>query len=310
MTAVGAAPSLTRTWHSWHLHAGSFVPQELESIVTRVVAPTIAGVVRTDGPGVPVRPWFFMRYWQNGPHVRFRIADLTDEQIELVTDALAGRMAALPAGDSVLNQDDYLAAIGGVAAAGEGVGALETGTLRSPGVYRAVYEPEVERYGGAELLPLSEDLFRVSSVVTLRACGIRAAGSRTFGDGVESMAAAMSAWPGDPVELLTAVRDSWTAFLEQAFPGTAETVDSVSSVKAEKLRGATDVVRSLIAGATNRWTPWTAQLGDATQLWLAELGERRTRGVFTSHLHMTQNRLGVSAGREAHISATLLKLLS
>ena len=34
------------------------------------------------------------------------------------------------------------------------------------------------------------------------------------------------------------------------------------------------------------------------------------RGILTSHVHMTQNRLGVGAGQEAHISATLLKLLT
>jgi hypothetical protein len=309
VTALYPAAPLTRTWHSWHLHAGSFDPQELETIVTRVVAPTITGLVRDDGPDAPARPWFFMRYWQNGPHVRFRVADLADDQVEFVTASLSGRMAALPAARSVLDQERYLEAIGGVAAAGEGDGALETGMLREPGVYRALYQPEFERYGGAELLPLSEDLFRISSVVTVRACGLRTDGGRTFGDGVESMAAAMSAWPGDPVELLTAVRDSWTAFLEQAFPQVADTVQPVAAAKAELLRGAAGAVRGLVGGATNRWTPWTAPLADATRLWLTELGEQRARGVFVSHLHMTQNRLGVSAGREAHISATLLNLL-
>ncbi len=309
MTALEAAPPLTRTWHSWHLHAGSFEPRELETIVTGVVAPTISRLVRADGPNAPVRPWFFMRYWQNGPHVRFRVADLTDRQVEFVTASLTERMSALPTGGSGLDQQRYLEAIGGVAAAGEGNGALEAGTLQEPGVHRALYHPEFERYGGEQLLPLSEDLFRVSSVVTLRACGIRTDASRSFSDGLESMAGAMSAWPGDPVELLTAVRDSWTAFLRQAFPQVADTVQPVATAKAELLRGAAGAVGDLMAGATNRWTPWSAQLADATRLWLAELGEHRARGVFISHLHMTQNRLGVSAGREAHISATLLELL-
>lgn len=310
MTALQAARSTTRTWHSWHLHAGSFKPDELESIVTRVVAPTITDLVRADGPGAPTRPWFFMRYWQNGPHVRFRVADLTYEQAELATALLAERMSALPAGPPTLDQDRYLKTIGGVAAAGEGGGAIQTGTLHQPGMYRARYEPEFERYGGAELIALSEDLFRVSSVVTMRACGLRTEGGRTFSDGVESMAAAMSAWPGDPVEVLTMVRDFWTAFLRQAFPDVAETVDSVASAKAELLHGAAAAVRSLLGGASTRWTPWTAPLTDATGVWRAELGEPRARGVFVSHLHMTQNRLGVGAGREAHISATLLKLLA
>jgi hypothetical protein len=70
-------------------------------------------------------------------------------------------------------------------------------------VYPARYEPEIERYGGPELITMSEDLFRISSVVTMRACGIRTDSGHAFGDGLESMAAAMSAWPGDP-------RTSWS----------------------------------------------------------------------------------------------------
>lgn len=307
---IQPAPATTRRWHSWHLHAGSFEPVELESIVTRVVAPTITELIRADGPGAPVRPWFFMRYWQNGPHVRFRAADLGEERADLVTASLAERLAALPAGTSALDQERYLQAIGGVAAAGEGTGALAAGSLWRPGVYPARYEPEIERYGGPELIAMSEDLFRISSVVTMRACGIRTDSGRAFGDGLESMAAAMSAWPGDPEDILVAVRDFWTDFLRQAFPAVADSVESVALAKAELLRDAAGAVRSLVDGASNRWTPWTSALAEATKVWLAELGEARARGVFVSHLHMTQNRLGVSAGREAHVSATLLRLMA
>jgi hypothetical protein len=56
--------------------------------------------------------------------------------------AIAGTAPrALPAGTSALDQERYLQAIGGVAAAGEGTGALETGSLRSPACTRRATSP-------------------------------------------------------------------------------------------------------------------------------------------------------------------------
>jgi hypothetical protein len=74
----GAVEPDTDRWHSRHLHVASADPQALENVVTAVVAPTMVELTRSHG----ARPWFFMRYWQRGPHVRLRVADL---------DAAAGR---------------------------------------------------------------------------------------------------------------------------------------------------------------------------------------------------------------------------
>ena len=95
----------------------------------------------------------------------------------------------------------------------------------------------------------------------------------------------------------------------QAFPHLVDTVEPIATSRAQAFRDATQAISGLIEGAPSRWTPWSDQLRHATRLWIDQLGEQRARGIFTSHLHMTQNRLGVGAGQEAHISATLLKLL-
>ena len=285
----------SRTWHSWHLHTGSFEPRALESIVTGVVAPTITALAGQEPGSAPPRPWFFMRYWQQGPHVRLRIADLDEAQASRVAEDL-GRAwnthSARAADEERLEAADYLKTVSGIAAAGEGAGALDVASLRSPGVYPAVYEPETERYGGSELLRLSEDLFRVSSVASLRAITLRGGQRPAFADGVESMAAMVSAWPGDPIELLSTVRASWTAFLRQAFPHLVDTVEPVATSRAQAFQNATEAIRGLVEGRPSRWTSWSDRLRHATRLWIDQLGEQRARGIFTSHLHMTRTGSG------------------
>ncbi|NEE17204.1 hypothetical protein G3M58_63390, partial [Streptomyces sp. SID7499] len=56
-------------WRTWHLH----VPSGDRSAHDRVVVDAVGSVL----PTLPGRPWFFLRYWHGGPHVRLRIGDLT-----------------------------------------------------------------------------------------------------------------------------------------------------------------------------------------------------------------------------------------
>jgi thiopeptide-type bacteriocin biosynthesis protein len=314
---AGRSEGRERSWCSWHLHVGTFDPQALENLVTGVVAPTVAELARRDrdAGGGESRPWFFMRYWQNGPHVRFRVADLDDEGARWVNERLrrwhADAAPAGPAGSgTAIGEDDYHRVASQLAAAGEGNGALELGSLQPPGVHVARYEPEIQRYGGTlESMATSEDLFRLSSGQALRACLLRDGHRGNLGDGLEAMAATVAAWPGEPAGVLTAVRDNWTEWLRTAAPGVADSVAVFARRRADALAGQARAVRGLIDGGPSRWSVWTVPLAAAARDWVDRLGRAGALGVFASHLHMTQNRLGVGAGREAHLAATLLNLL-
>ncbi|MCI4061357.1 thiopeptide-type bacteriocin biosynthesis protein [Micromonospora sp. R77] len=287
-------------WQSWHLHVDSLAPRAVEAAVLDVVGPTVAEFGRNaDRP----RPWFFIRYWQGGPHVRLRLADAGPDAAA-VQEALARRTAAvnaaLPAG-SRLTTEDYRRSAAPIADRGEAGIPLPLTPLLPPGSHPARYEPEFDRYGGSALIGVSEALFHASSVVCLRACQARAGGSRTAADGLEAMAATLSAWPGDRLALLRGARDGWARWLGAEFDDAAE--------QARTLAHLVPALRELTDGATSRWTPWTARLGAAAQEWIDRLGPARARQVFGSHLHMTQNRLGVGATREGRLAAILLILL-
>ncbi len=151
-------------WDSWHLHVPAFGPAATDQVVTRVVAPAADLLAAWASPTV----WFFVRYWQFGPHVRFRVVGLDQEQSDQVDALLRAQLSETLAGITpALSPEEYRRVAAPLAAAGEGGQALELGDLRAPGVYREPYRPEIERYGGPGRLDRSEALFATSSELAL-----------------------------------------------------------------------------------------------------------------------------------------------
>ncbi|MCH0561743.1 thiopeptide-type bacteriocin biosynthesis protein [Streptomyces sp. MUM 2J] len=327
----------TARWRTWHLHLPSWGADVTDRALAAGVAPAVARYAsapapdgRADGPAAPAggnHPWFFVRYWQGGPHLRLRIAGLDDEAAQGVEDllhrAVADVDAEVPA-ERRLTQADYASAVGSLARTGEGTGPLDPGALRPPGVVRAAYAPENERYGGAGLMPLSEDLFHRSSALALRACREPRTRRQVFGQALAATAVAAGALPGPEIRtFLEAVRDGWAAWLtahdryggQPAGPAAAER-DSAAGVpaalrtQAERLRAAAPELRRLMRDPGPPWQEWAAPLRTAVDTWsTAPGGRERALGVLGSHLHMTLNRLGAGTAQEARL-ATLLLLLT
>ncbi|MFD0574085.1 lantibiotic dehydratase C-terminal domain-containing protein [Kitasatospora gansuensis] len=254
-----STPNPVGRWRSWHLHTDTLRPAALESLLLRAVAPVVGEHTAGQGEGAPPRPWFFVRYWQGGPHLRLRIADLDDPAATRITAELVARTdavnAELPPEDR-LTPASYRQAAQPLADLGEGGHALDLGELLPPGVHPAVYEPELRRYGGPGQMALSEELFHASSVVALRACRARPGHGRNVADGLEAMAATLSAWPGDRLVLLSAVRDGWTEWSG----GSAEGFARTAADQADRLRASAGALVALADGAPSRWSAWTTRL--------------------------------------------------
>lgn len=150
------------TWASWHLHLASTARGRHDRALLEVVGPTVGSV--------PGRPWFFIRYWQAGPHLRVRVGDLDPDERARVEQSLRHRFALTSegvAGEEEIAPDTYRAQATRLAAVGESAGPLAVAQLLPAGVHRAEYEPEVERYGGPAVLAESERLFHLSSELVL-----------------------------------------------------------------------------------------------------------------------------------------------
>jgi hypothetical protein len=301
---TGAPEPAGYRWESWHLHVDSLAPQALETVLLTVLAPALRELAGPDGTVVP-RPWFFIRYWQGGPHLRLRVADCTAVQRDRLVERLSAGLATVNAGlagSERISDASYLAAAVPISALGQHGEAEPVEPLRAGGAHRVGYEPEYGRYGGADQMALTEQLFHASSVVTLRACQQRATFAQHFADGLEAMAATLSGWPGDQLTLLRAVTDGWAPWVADQSATIARFAELAAPNRA--------VLHQLAAGAPSRWSPWTRRLAAATPVWIERHGIARAAQIVGSHLHMTQNRLGVGGAREGIIAASLLRLLS
>ncbi len=107
-------------------------------------------------------PWFFIKYWHGGPHlrVRFKDAGASIKIEEIINHFLAANKM------ESLNRDAYYQAIH---FDGEDID-QDTLPWYEPGTYfYTPYEPETERYGTGRLLSLNEDVFHASSQLAVKA---------------------------------------------------------------------------------------------------------------------------------------------
>jgi hypothetical protein len=299
------------SWLSWHLHLDTDDPAVTEQALLTVLGPAVD---RLD----PATPWFFIRYWQGGPHLRLRVAGLSEQDAAGVESELAAGLAGVNSQvvrSQRLSDTTYQAEVAGLASAGERGHTLAVEPLRPGGVYREPYQPEFDRYGGVALMAISERLFHVSSVLALQVCRARGGIGGTLSSGLQALAASIGVLPEgtDQVAFLRGVAEGWARWFSAASGGGGRgdeqvRLDSQARAAAERLRPASATLLALVDEPTPLWRPWTTSLTATIPVWQAS-GGNRWRPIIGSHLHMLQNRLGVGPGREEYLVAILLHLL-
>ncbi|MFX4294647.1 thiopeptide-type bacteriocin biosynthesis protein [Streptomyces bohaiensis] len=281
-------------WRAWHLHLGTLAVAAHDRVVTEVVAAAVAAV--------PGHPWFFLRYWHGGPHVRLRIAGLDQQGADRVEAVLAEKLPAAGSprdGEEPIAPEEYRRNAARMTAAGDEPTHAEVEELLAPGVHRFAYHPEYERYGGAALLPESERLFHLSSGLCLAflrrapspgaraALALRAAhaAGRALGDAEEEAAFAhlgLQAWRG------------WAT----GFGYGPQQVDQVC-------RSAGPVPVPADPGPLAPWRDALAALAERVR---AET-DLHPGQVLSSHVHMLHNRLGLRVIEELQTYARLTHLV-
>ncbi|MFE7600434.1 thiopeptide-type bacteriocin biosynthesis protein [Streptomyces sp. NPDC057494] len=279
-------------WTAWHLHLGTTARSAHDRVVTDVIGPT----VRELAPGTP---WFFIRYWQSGPHLRLRVGDLDAPARARVEAALTARLAVAGApapGEEPLDPAAYRSGAERLAAAGETGENTSVKALLPPGVHPAVYEPESDRYGGTALMPAAESLFTLSSTLVLAALP-KVTGERQRATLALRGTLAVAAALGDPAERAYYYAHglgAWRAWAAEA-GHPAALLDTITRVE-----GAV----TLDPEAHGPFAGWHARLA-------AHAGEIRAQSpshpgmVLFSHAHMLHNRLGLSLLEELRTYAVL-----
>lgn len=277
-------------WTSWHLHLASADRAVADRVVTDVLGPAVAGL--------PSGSWFFVRYWQAGPHLRLRVRDLDEAGARRLRAGLTDRLAeagALRDGEDPLDPERFAGQSRRLAAAGEGGVPVEERELLPPGVHPSPYVPEEERYGGAAHMAASEALFGTSSELCL--AFLRARPSDRARSALALRAVACAASLLDAPRFAAFGAASWREWAGRAgYPEAAlRAVDAECAAGAERLAaaGRDPLAEGAAAGVRGPLRAWRDSLAENV-VERHDPADPRTARVVFSHVHMLHNRLGLS----------------
>ncbi|NUT50997.1 MAG: hypothetical protein HOV94_27390 [Saccharothrix sp.] len=265
---------MTVTWTGLHVRL-SWRVEHVDAFVADVLAPALAEH-RAEGR---ISDWFFLRYWRTGPHLRVRLRDAADH-VDVIAEQVRALVAAAGHPGAEPDPDRFHAALG-----------VPGDTWLPHGDVREVpYEPEVERYGGPDAMPVAEEVFCRGTdvaVAVLRAArtpqaklsaAVELVMATVFGLGLDRPAAA--SW-------LRTLAASWR---RQHEPATAPTM--TSHLAAHRLHA--DRAAQLSA----RWDRVATAPTGAVAYWADQVRADLPLHVWGSQLHMLLNRLGIGPDEE------------
>lgn len=305
---------MTDPWLSFH----AFHPGDLDRLLVEAVAPHVGG-----------RPWFYLRYWEGGPHLRVRLQAPSGADL---VESMRKFLVANPA-PPALSASDY-AALAADLAGREGVSAYER-SLREPGTVAAVpYRPEVDAYGDGPSLAAVERHFVESSELALEIVAAGAARSRRLGTALTAGLIALAVAEPDLERITGALAatgwdESAAPRWEAAFARQRDALRS-AALHAFSPGGASPGGATSAGGATTRWERSVRDLRERLDTCFAaghpapvssgsplgwQVGhlppaERAAATVVLRCAHLFGNRLGLTVADEMHVNFLIARVLA
>ena len=286
------------------LHVYYFDP--LDRLITEAIAPAVDELSRAGR----IQGFFFVRYWQGGPHVRLRLLG-TDHVAATVREPLCRYLDEHPSRTD-LDAAAYRRLSGYLSRAEPGRPAVEP-LRRNNSVELTSYVPELEVYGGVPAMPAVERNFTDSSRIVLDLLHRPLTETRRFGIAVGMQVRAALGAEGDAesaAELLATKHRLWTAAArpderllaawDTGYRAQRDRLGRMVQLPESDEEASTAPDRALarwrtsVTDLVHRLTPLAAD-GRLQSPW-----PDAPRAVLLACLHMHANRLGVSAPQEAY----------
>ena len=273
-------------WLCWHL----FYHSHQDDILTDAVAPLVDALYADRS----IDQFFFLRYWNGGPHVRLRFrpqAQVDGASLAArIEDALRTGVAIRP---SMVPMDEltYRPVAGRLSAAE----AVAVEPLADNNVLvRRDYTPEYGKYGRGDDMRSAEAIFSASSTAVLRILSRAPNTGRRLGAALVGMMVGLAALGFD-----RAGAELFFSHYHRFWDGHARgrgngPTDDVIPPPAVTQAASAILVEGRIPAA---WAEWAAVLARSRP------GQDDDRRAFlaTNHFHTTNNRLGLLTADEAHI---------
>jgi thiopeptide-type bacteriocin biosynthesis protein len=298
-------PAAAEPWVSCHL----YYHEDLNHLALEFLFPLVTAHLREPS----IDTFFFVRYGLGGPHLRLRLRalpGLRDRVVEMTRQAAAEFLSRDPS-----RKPRPEAAIQGTNEALLSSDAHETDDSVYPDnsfVFNT-FRPEVQRYGGPDLLGESLELFAFSSAVALDF--LRQHGSRPRATQLAAMVRVLlqqaMGLARDENELLRLVGYASASWSEH-YPGAMEKGGEVFQAQRDVFLGLVrrEIERALsdLGGDGATISHPTLLLGRASRRlsWAIGRAEEPVRSsICVSQLHMTANRLGLSNPEEVYLGRLL-----
>lgn len=308
--------------HSRWLSIYIYHPEPFEGLLVDVIRPLVR---RAYKQGLSTR-FFFVRYWEGGPHIRLRLLARNEQIIpalkECVLGGLGGCICSNPSLRDIADGNRH------------SINRHEWDPTDS--LQFVEYIPEFDRYGGIDVIDLSEELFDASSrtILEILSSSKQWTYDHAMGAALQMHMALFCALDLTPFQvnavcgLDTALRDrdrihelspyprlpSRTlplADFESVFTDRARELQSSFSI----IRGAVTDRRTFTAQWMNKWICASRRFGmvyrrtkekkqKVANLTVTPVSRERVAAtkferVISSHVHMSNNRMGVRKVDEA-----------
>lgn len=255
---------------------------------------------------------FFIRYPLGGDHVRFRFLPADEDptrSLEMERELVDQAENFFRLHPSTSGKSQELLEADAQAILASDPGETDPRIFPDNSWQKMEFVPEVDRYGGPDVLPDSFGLFDLSSrrILEILLAEPEMRRSRRLTTAMSVIAELASAFSrnGDELGQLIDYGNLWTT------PALIDKADQVFEAQAQTLSSALlDIVRRFSA-ATTAEDPKTPLAQGASslrnRLEVAAIPQPRIMEIGKSHLHMTSNRLGLTNYEEAYLSRLLAR---
>jgi len=298
------------TWESFHvfIHDDTFwVPYLLQCVEP------LMNALRADKA---IDGWFYVRYWEGGPHIRIRVAAKDPLIAGRIEQELCEGVAQVPLLSPPLEREAYYSMIRDDHPPDIGLWYPDHSVLQ------IAYMPEIDRYGGPEAMPINEALFTVSTQVALRL--LRETGSRPqlIGRAFDLLFGALSAMDLSSLEMVRWLR-MFVGRFHIAAPGSVDVAQVQRLATQEFSRNPEKYVKRMRHLQHLAEHPSTERVAHITEWQLAVSSYRerildvRRAGLLTmppevilmSQVHMFHNRLGIAIPEECYLALLMVHAL-
>lgn len=313
--------------HGW-ISAHIFSQGDLNQVLLRGVSPLLQKLQAQ----ALIERFFFIRYWQGGPHIRLRLLPAAGCEPAQITTPLeqhiAAFFAAYPSADT-LDPAQY-------AATTEYLSLLEYGEDQRVPLYPnnslqyLPYQPEYGRYGGREAMLIVEQFFMESSQLALHLLAGGMTRNQCTGQALASMLLAAAPYADQRADLAQIFALNYRAWNRVLGAQPAQAEARFERQYQQQRQQLHQLVARLLALA---WQPDSAPDDPLIARWLdtnrelkCQLDRLEQRGVLVveqpgrlfsgplsiilSCLHMHNNRLGATLVEEAYILFLLKRALA